>query len=64
VCKHTLWDISSFTQANSAGLRTLSYTVNDEVEARRLIGLGTDGLITDRVDLFAPAQQLCERLDR
>jgi glycerophosphoryl diester phosphodiesterase len=54
VCKHTLWDISSFTQANSAGLRTLSYTVNDEVEAKRLFDLGTDGIITDPVDLFAP----------
>jgi len=29
--------------------------VNDQEEAQRLIGLGTDGLITDRVDLFSPA---------
>ena len=55
VCKHTLWDTSSVTQAKSAGFRTLSYTVNDEVTAQRLVDLGTDGIITDRVDLFAPA---------
>ena len=55
VCDHTLWDKSSVTQAQSAGLRTLSYTVNEEAEAQRLWDLGTDGIITDRVDLFSPA---------
>jgi glycerophosphoryl diester phosphodiesterase len=55
VCNHALWDRSSLTQAQSAGLRCLSYTVNDEWAAQRLIALGTDGLITDRVDLFPPA---------
>ena len=56
VCDHTLWDTSSVTQAQSAGFRTLSYTVNDEPSAQRLIALGTDGIITDRIDLFPPAQ--------
>ena len=55
VCKHTLWDTSTVTQAKAAGMRTLSYTVNDEPAAQRLIDLGTDGIITDRVDLFSPA---------
>ncbi|MGE0332290.1 MAG: glycerophosphodiester phosphodiesterase [Ramlibacter sp.] len=55
VCNHALWDASSVSQAQSAGLRTLSYTVNDEWAAQRLTDLGTDGIITDRVDLFAPA---------
>lgn len=55
VCHHALWDRASLTQARSAGFRALSYTVNDECAARRLIELGIDGLITDRVDLFAPA---------
>lgn len=55
VCNHALWDTSSVTQAQSAGFRCLSYTVNDEWAAQRLIDLGTDGIITDRVDLFAPA---------
>ncbi len=54
VCNHALWDTSSVTQAKSAGLRCLSYTVNDEWAAQRLIDLGTDGIITDRVDLFPP----------
>jgi glycerophosphoryl diester phosphodiesterase len=54
VCDHALWDTSSVTQAQSAGFRCLSYTVNDEWAAQRLIDLGTDGLITDRVDFFAP----------
>ena len=54
VCNHALWDISSVTQAKSAGFRCLSYTVNDEWPAQRLLDLGTDGIITDRVDLFAP----------
>jgi glycerophosphoryl diester phosphodiesterase len=43
-------------QARDAGLRTLSYTVNDEWAAERLIALGTDGIITDRVDLFSPTR--------
>jgi len=55
VCNHALWDASTLTQARSAGLRTLSYTVNDEWAAQRLLVLGIDGIITDRVDLFAPA---------
>jgi len=56
VCDHALWDKSSVTQAKSAGFRTLSYTVNDEWAAQRLLGLGTDGIITDRLDLFSPAR--------
>ena len=54
VCHHLLWDASSVMQAKSAGFRCLSYTVNDEDSAQRLIDLGTDGLITDRVDFFNP----------
>jgi glycerophosphoryl diester phosphodiesterase len=54
VCNHALWDESSVTQAQSAGFKCLSYTVNDEWAAQRLIALGTDGIITDRVDLFPP----------
>ena len=54
VCNHALWDTSTVTQAKSAGFRCLSYTVNDESVAKRLLELGTDGIITDRVDMFAP----------
>lgn len=56
ICDHGLWDRSSMTQAISAGFKTLSYTVNDEATARRLLDLGLDGIITDRVDLFSPAR--------
>ena len=55
VCNYTLWDRATVTQAKSAGFRCISYTVNDEWAAQRLIGLETDGVITDRVDLFSPA---------
>ena len=55
VCNHALWDGRTVAQAKTAGLKTLSYTVNDEWAAHRLIALGTDGIITDRVDLFTPA---------
>jgi glycerophosphoryl diester phosphodiesterase len=55
VCNHLLWDGATVAQVHAAGLRALSYTVNDELAARRLIDLGTDGIITDRVELFSPA---------
>lgn len=54
VRNHALWDTSSVTQTKSAGFRCLSYTVNDEWAAKRLLDLGTDGIITDRVDMFLP----------
>ena len=54
VCKHALWDGRILAQVRAAGLRCLSYTVNGEGAAQRLLGLGTDGIITDRVDLFPP----------
>ncbi|MCY1216559.1 Glycerophosphodiester phosphodiesterase, cytoplasmic [compost metagenome] len=55
VCNHALWDTTTVAQVHGAGLRSLSYTVNDDWAAQRLIDLGTDGIITDRVDLFSPA---------
>jgi len=55
VCNHALWDAATVAQAQAAGMRTLSYTVNDGAEAQRLAELGTDGVITDRIDVFAPA---------
>ncbi|MDO8718244.1 MAG: glycerophosphodiester phosphodiesterase [Polaromonas sp.] len=55
VCHHALWDNATVAQVQAAGLRALSYTVNDEPAVQRLVALGTDGIITDRVDLFSPA---------
>lgn len=57
VCNQALWDKLSVTQVKSAGLRCASYTVNDECLAQRLVDLGTDAIITDRIDLFAPTRQ-------
>lgn len=54
VCDYTLWDAATVAQAKRAGLRTLSYTVNQEDAVQKLIDLGTDGIITDRVDVFSP----------
>jgi glycerophosphoryl diester phosphodiesterase len=55
VCNHELWNAETVTHAKERGFRTLSYTVNDAAQAERLIALGTDAVITDRVDFFSPA---------
>lgn len=55
VCNHALWDAALVAQVHGMGMRALSYTVNDPWAAERLIALGTDGIVTDRVDLFSPA---------
>ena len=55
VCNYTLWDAGTVAQVHQAGMRCLSYTVNEQAAAQHLLDLGTDGLITDRVDLFSPA---------
>ena len=57
VCNQALWDASTVAQVHGAGLRALSYTVNDEWAAQRLMDLDTDGIITDRVDVFSPADR-------
>ncbi len=54
VCNHALWDAALVARVHGMGLRALSYTVNDEWAAERLIALGTDGVVTDRVDFFVP----------
>ena len=55
VCNYRLWNSETVQAARKAGLRTLSYTVNDADIAHSLLALGMDGLITDRVDAFSPA---------
>ncbi|GAA3988859.1 glycerophosphodiester phosphodiesterase [Comamonas faecalis] len=55
VLNHALWNAALVTRAHAAGLRCVSYTPNDEWAAQRLIDLGTDAVITDRVELFSPA---------
>jgi glycerophosphoryl diester phosphodiesterase len=56
VCNYNLWNPGTVAQVHGAGLKCLSYTVNDEPVAQYLLALGTDAIITDRVDLFSPAQ--------
>jgi glycerophosphoryl diester phosphodiesterase len=55
VANYALWDTATVARVHGAGLKCLSYTVNDEWAAQHLLALGTDGIITDRVDLFSPA---------
>ena len=55
VSNHTLMDAALVAQLHGAGLRALCYTVNDAADARRLVALGVDGLITDAVDRFSSA---------
>ncbi len=50
ICHHPLWNAALLEQVHAAGWRALAYTVNDAQEARRLLDLGLDGLITDRVE--------------
>jgi len=54
ICNHALWDSALVERVHGMGMRVLSYTVNDEWAAERLISLGTDGIVTDRIDLFSP----------
>lgn len=58
VCHYALWNSSTVERVHNAGMRALSYTVNDESVTQHLLTLGTDGIITDRVDLFSPVQHI------
>ena len=55
VCNYALWTHETVQAVHQAGMKCLSYTVNDEWAAQHLLQMGTDGIITDRVDLFSPA---------
>ena len=55
VCNYELWSAESVALAKTAGFRLLSYTVNDDAIAAQLQAWDTDGIITDRVDYFAPS---------
>ena len=55
VTNHRLMDASLIAKLHGAGWHALVYTVNDAADARRLLALGIDSIITDAVDRFAPA---------
>ncbi len=50
VTNHRLLTGAVVERLHSAGLRALCYTVNELADAKRLLALGIDGLITDAVD--------------
>jgi glycerophosphoryl diester phosphodiesterase len=54
VCDQVLWNAEVMAAVHGVGMRALAYTVNEPREADRLWSLDIDGLITDRIDLFAP----------
>lgn len=54
VANYELWDKATVALVHGAGMRCLSYTVNEEGTAQHLLSLGIDSIITDRVDLFHP----------
>ena len=58
VTAFALMDEDLIAQLHRVGLRALAYTVNDPAEARRLIALGIDGIITDAVDRFSPGDSV------
>lgn len=49
---HALLNAEVIAQAHQAGLRVLTYTVNEAPRAQALWAQGLDGLITDKIDLF------------
>jgi len=54
VISHKVLDAHVIELAHDVGLRVLSYTVNTDVDAERLIDAGIDGIITDAIDHFDP----------
>jgi glycerophosphoryl diester phosphodiesterase len=52
ICNHRLLDAAVIARIHTAGLRALTYTVNDGDVAQRLRAAGLDGLISDAVDRF------------
>ncbi len=55
ITQHRLMDAALVQALHAQGLKALVYTVNERPDARRLLDIGVDGLITDAVDRFAPA---------
>jgi glycerophosphoryl diester phosphodiesterase len=57
VTNHRIMDAALRSTLRERGLRALCYTVNDAADVARLRALDIDGLITDAVDLHAPADE-------
>lgn len=52
IYRYVHWNARTVAKAKTAGLRTISYTVNRRDSMQRLIDLKTDGIVTDRLDYF------------
>ena len=52
VAHFSQWTAETVAMAHGAGLRAVTYTANEPAEVERLCGLGLDGIVTDRIDLF------------
>lgn len=50
VIQHAGLDADRIASAHAAGLRVLTYTLNDAARAQALLSMGLDGVITDAVD--------------
>ena len=55
ICDYKLWNAKTVAAVKAKGMKCLSYTVNDAANANKLWALGTDGIITNAIDLFAPS---------
>ena len=47
-------DAALIARVHAAGMRALTYTVNDPALAHALLAAGIDGIVTDAVDRFSP----------
>ncbi|HEV7912893.1 MAG TPA: glycerophosphodiester phosphodiesterase [Albitalea sp.] len=57
VANYGILDAEAIDRIHRAGMRALTYTVNDAATARWIVGCGIDGVITDAVDRFSPADR-------
>jgi glycerophosphoryl diester phosphodiesterase len=60
VTHHRLMGEQLMGRIHAAGMRALVYTVNDAAEARRLVAIGIDGIITDAVDRYSPGNEVLD----
>ena len=60
VIQHAGLNADRIAQAHGAGLRVLTYTLNDAVRAKALLAVELDGVITDTVDSLGPTSDKSE----
>lgn len=61
VVHHAHWTAERIALVHKAGLKAMTYTVNDPERAKELSEAGLDGLITDQVDVFEAAARSGQR---